>query len=161
PLKHCHCDRFARFQDHIANKSVAYDNFNWIFKEMTPFYVTDEVKRTWFQHLEHFLGQFGALHVLVAKRDQPNSRILIMEDGTRVDGAHERIRKKMFGAGTDVRACINKNEDIRFGRKQGRDARSIDSWQRAKLNRARGDRRARVTCAYDRIGFAVLHEIEG
>src|SRR5205807_9908677 len=52
PLKHRHRNRFARFQDHIANESVADDDFNRIFKEMTAFYVANEVKRTWSQHLE-------------------------------------------------------------------------------------------------------------
>src|SRR6266496_5765760 len=80
PLKHRHRDRFARFQDHVADESVAYDNFNWIFKEMSAFYVADEVKRTWFQHLKHFLGQFGALNILVAERDQANGRILVMKN---------------------------------------------------------------------------------
>src|SRR5215211_5602240 len=56
PFKHRHRDRFARFEDHVANESVAHDNFNWIFKEMAAFYVADEVKRTWFEHLKHFLG---------------------------------------------------------------------------------------------------------
>src|SRR6478672_13909878 len=80
PLKHRHRDRFARFQDNVANEPVAYDNFNRVFKEMTAFYVADEVKRTWFQHLEYFLGQFGALNVLVAERDQANGRILVMQN---------------------------------------------------------------------------------
>src|SRR5262249_11418796 len=78
PLKHRHRDRFARFQDNVANESVAHDNFNGIFKEMTAFYVANEVKRTWSQHLEYFLGQFGALDVLVAERDQTNGRIRVM-----------------------------------------------------------------------------------
>src|SRR6266704_3704440 len=82
PLKHRHCDRFARFQDHVANESVGYNNFNRIFKEMTAFYVANEVKRTWSQHLEYFLGQFGALNILVAERDQANGRILVMENMT-------------------------------------------------------------------------------
>src|SRR5882672_350292 len=82
PLKHRHRDRFARFQDHVANESVAHDNFNRIFKEMSSFYVADEVKRTWFQHLEHFLGQFVALNVLVTQRNQTNGRILVMENMT-------------------------------------------------------------------------------
>src|SRR5437016_2967095 len=56
PLKHCHCDRFARFQDHIANESVAHHDLHRIFKQMPTFYVADEVKRTRSQHLEHFLG---------------------------------------------------------------------------------------------------------
>src|SRR5882672_10653397 len=60
PLKHRHRDRFARFQDNVAN----------------------EVKRTWSQHLEYFLGQFGALNILVAERDQANGRILVMENMT-------------------------------------------------------------------------------
>src|SRR5215469_2423196 len=161
PFKHCHSDRFARFQDHVANESIANDNFNRIFKQMTALNVANKVKRTWFQQLEHFLGQLGTLHVLVAKRDQANGWVLIMENMTRVDRAHERVLKKMLRAGIDVRACINQNEDIRFGRKHGRDAWSIDSWQRAKLNRARGNRRARVTCAHYCIRLASFHEIEG
>src|SRR6266498_5412124 len=56
PLKHCYRDRFSRFQDNVANESVAHDNFNRIFIEMTAFNVANEVKRTWFQHLEYFLG---------------------------------------------------------------------------------------------------------
>src|SRR5262249_15874017 len=82
PLKHRYRDRFARLQDYVANESVAHDNFNRIFKQMTAFYVANEVKRTWSQHLEHFLGQFGALNILVAERDQANGRILVMENMT-------------------------------------------------------------------------------
>src|SRR5260370_22319919 len=80
PLKHRHRDRFARFQDNVANESVAYDNFNRFFKEMTAFYVANEVKRTWPQHLEYFLRQFGALNILVAERDQANGRLLVMQN---------------------------------------------------------------------------------
>src|SRR5437899_431186 len=80
PLKHRHRDRFARFQDNVAYESVAYDNFNRVFKKMTPFNVANEVKRTWFQHLKYFLGQFGALNILVAERDQANGRIRVMQN---------------------------------------------------------------------------------
>src|SRR6476620_3156903 len=80
PLKHRHRDRFACFQNDVANESVAHDNFNRIFKEMATFYVANEVKRTWFQHLEYFLGQFGALDILVAERDQANGRIRVMQN---------------------------------------------------------------------------------
>src|SRR6476659_4875805 len=81
-LKHRHRDRFACFQDNVANESVAHDNFNRIFKEMAAFYVANEVERTWFQHLEYFLGQFGALNIVVAERDQATGRILVMENMT-------------------------------------------------------------------------------
>src|SRR5436190_1779107 len=80
PLKHRHRDRFARFQDNVANEAVAYDNFNRIFKEMTAFYVANEVKRTWPQHFEYFLRQFGALNILVAERDQADGRIFVMQN---------------------------------------------------------------------------------
>src|SRR5205814_4742704 len=80
PFKHRHCDRFASFQDHVTNESVAHDNFNRIFKEMTAFYVANKVKRTWSQHLEYLLGKFGALDILVAERDQANGRILVMQN---------------------------------------------------------------------------------
>src|SRR5213080_2239524 len=146
PLKHRHRYRFARLQDYVANESVAHDNFNRIFKEMTAFYVANEVKRTWSQHLEHFLGQFGALNILVAERDQTNGRILVL--------------KKMFWARIDVRACVDQNEDIRFRRKHRRDTRSIDSWQSAKLNCTRGDGCARVSRAHYGIGVTALHKID-
>src|SRR5436190_153918 len=56
PLKHCHCDRFACFQDDIANESIAHHDLHRLLKQMPTFYITDKVKGTWFQHLEHFLG---------------------------------------------------------------------------------------------------------
>src|SRR5262249_22352162 len=80
PFNHEHRDRVARFQDNVAYESVAYDNFNRIFKKMAAFYVANEVKRTWSQHLEYFLGQFGALDILVAERDQANGRIRVMQN---------------------------------------------------------------------------------
>src|SRR6266480_4701768 len=160
PFEHRHRDRFARFQDHVTNESVANDNFNRIFKEVTAFYVANEVKRTWFQHLEHFLGQFGALDILVAKRDQANGRILVMQNMPGINRAHERILKKMFWARIDIRASVDQNENIRLGRKHGRNTRSIDSWQCPKLNRARGDGCAGVSGADDGVRITVLHEID-
>src|SRR5947209_14114422 len=113
PLKHRHRDRFARFQDHVANESVADDDFNRIFKEMAAFYVANEVKRTWSQHLEYFLGQFGALDILVAERDQANGRVLVMQNMPGINRAHERILKKMFWARIDICACVYQNENVR------------------------------------------------
>src|SRR5439155_23138012 len=57
PFKHRYRDRFACFQDNVANEPVAYVNFNRIFKAMTAVYVSKEVKGTWTQHLQYFLGQ--------------------------------------------------------------------------------------------------------
>src|SRR5438876_5710232 len=160
PLKHRHRDRFARFQDNVAYESVAYDNFNRVFKKMTPFNVANEVKRTWFQHLKYFLGQFGALNILVAERDKANGRILVMQNMPGINRAHERILKKMFWARIDIRACVDQNENVRLGWKHGCNARSIDSWQRAKLNRARGDGCACVSRAHYRVRITALHQID-
>src|SRR6266403_616049 len=138
PFKHCHRDRFARFQDNVAN----------------------EVKGTWSQHLEYFLGQFGALNILVAERDQANGRILVMQNMPGINRAHERILKKVFRARIDIRACVYQNENVRLGRKHGRNTRSIDSWQGPKLNRARGNGCAGVSGADDGVRITVLHEID-
>src|SRR6266481_6105795 len=160
PFKHCHRDRFARFQDNVANEPVAYDNFNRIFKEMTAFYVANEVKGTWSQHLEYFLGQFGALNILVPERDQANGRILVMQNMPGINRAHECILKKMFWARIDIGACVYQNENVRLGRKHGRDTRSIDSWQCPKLNRALGNGCARVAGADDGVRITALHQID-
>src|SRR5213078_3426505 len=36
PLKHCHGDRFARFQDDIANESVAHHNLHRVLNKCRP-----------------------------------------------------------------------------------------------------------------------------
>src|SRR5262245_9148185 len=160
PFKHRHRDRFARFQDNVANESVAHDNFNRIFKEMAAFYVANEVKRTWSQHLEYFLGQFGAFNILVAERDQANGRIRVMQNMPGINGAHERILKKMFWARIDIRACVYQNENVRLSRKYRRNTRSIDSWQCPKLNRARGNGCACVSGAHYCVRITVLYKID-
>src|SRR5437762_3658821 len=45
PLKHRHRDRFARFQDHIADKTVAHYDLDWIFEKMAALDVADKVER--------------------------------------------------------------------------------------------------------------------
>src|SRR5438552_16991117 len=127
---------------------------------MTAFYVANKVKRTWSQHLEHFLGEFGALHILIAERDKANGRTLVMQNMPGINGSHERILKKMFWASIDIRACVNQNEDIRLGRKHGRNTRPIDSWQCAKLNHARGDGCACVSGAHDCVRITMLYKID-
>ena len=61
----------------------------------------------------------------------------------------------MFRSGIDIRASIDQNEDIRLGRKHGRNSRPIDSWQCAKLNRARGNGCACVSRAHYRVRITV------
>src|SRR5436309_4706325 len=55
PLKHCHCDRFARFQNDIANESFPHPDLHRVLKQMPTFLVADKVKETWFRHFEPFL----------------------------------------------------------------------------------------------------------
>src|SRR6266567_8945023 len=45
PLKHRHRDRFARFQDHVADKTVAHDDLDWIFEKMAALDVANKVER--------------------------------------------------------------------------------------------------------------------
>src|SRR5881409_418668 len=45
PLKHRHRDRFARFQDHIADKTVAHYDLDWILEKMAALDVADKVER--------------------------------------------------------------------------------------------------------------------
>ena len=66
----------------------------------------------------------------------------------------------MFWARIDIRASVDQNEDIRFGRKHGRDTRPIDSWQCAKLNRARGNGCACVSGAHYCVRITALYKID-
>src|SRR4029453_3897528 len=85
PLKNRHRDRFARFQDHVADKSVAYDNFDRVLEQMPALDVADEVERTLLQHLEDFLGLLSAFHVFFAERYQTNRRTLVAENMARIN----------------------------------------------------------------------------
>src|SRR4029077_12364648 len=71
-----------------------------------------------------------------------------MENMPCINRAHERILKKVFWTRIDIRASVDQNEYVRLGRKHGRDTRSIDSWQCAKLNRTRGNGCAGVSGAH-------------
>src|SRR6266511_1418276 len=126
-LKNRHRDRFAGVQDHVADKSVAYDNFDWVLEQMPAFDVADEVERTLLQHLEDFLGLLSALHVFFAERYQTNRRILVAENMARINRAHERVLKKVFGPCVDVCACIDQNKYIRLCWKHRRDAGTVDA----------------------------------
>ena len=98
PLKNRHRNRFTRFQNHVADESVAYDHFDGVLEQMTALDVADEVERTLLQHLEDFLGLLGAFHVLFAERYQAYRRILVAENVARINRAHERVLKEMFWA---------------------------------------------------------------
>jgi hypothetical protein len=66
----------------------------------------------------------------------------------------------MFWARIDIRASVDQNEDIRLGRKHGRNSRSVDSWQCSKLNRARGDGCACVSSAHYCLRITALYQID-
>ena len=42
PLENRHRDRFARFQNHVADKTVAHHDLDRIFKQMAALDVADE-----------------------------------------------------------------------------------------------------------------------
>src|SRR6516164_8693790 len=84
-----------------------------------------------------------------------------MEHVPRIDRAHERVLKKMFRTCVDVRPGIDQNEDVGFGRKNCRDAGTIDSGQRSQFNHARGNGSASMPRAHDSVSVATLHDING
>src|ERR1700730_12649851 len=45
PLKNRHRDRFARFQNHVADKTVAHHYLHWVLEKMTAFDVADKIER--------------------------------------------------------------------------------------------------------------------
>src|SRR5713101_5636763 len=107
PLENRHRDRFARFQDHIADKTVAHYDLDWIFEKMAALDVADKVERALLQHFEDFLRHLSAFYVFLAERYQTDRRIFVAEHMARINRAHERILKKMFRARIDVRARVD------------------------------------------------------
>ena len=120
-----------------------------------------KVERALLEHFENFLGQISAFHVFVAERYQTDRRILVAKNMARINRAHEGVLKKMFGARVDVCAGIDQDKNIRFCWKHRRDAGTIDAWQRAKLDHARGDGCAGMTRADDRVCLAAFYKIDG
>ena len=93
-------------------------------KKIVAFDVAAEVERALLQHLENFFGQVGALHILAADRHQADRRILVTEHVARIDRAHDPVLEQMFGSRVAVRAGIDQDKNVRFGGKNGGDARA-------------------------------------
>src|SRR2546428_11662816 len=97
---------------------------------MTAFDVAAEVERSLLQHLKDFLRLFSSFHVLLAQRNQTDPWTFVTKNVARINRAHDRVLKKMFGARIDIGSGVDENKDVELGGKHGRDAGPIDSFQR-------------------------------
>ena len=52
---------FARFQNHVADEAIADHHLDRIREEIVAFDVAAKIERALLEHLENFLGEFGAL----------------------------------------------------------------------------------------------------
>src|SRR5713226_1286651 len=95
-------DRFASFQNDVADKAVAQNYFDGIFEKIVPFNITTEIERAFPEHSEYFLGQAGSFHILIANRHQSHGGIFIPEDMSRIDRPHDPVLHEMHGAGIDI-----------------------------------------------------------
>src|SRR6266480_877485 len=161
PLENCHRDRLARLQNHVPNKTVANHNFDRFLKQMPALDIADKVERTLLEHFEDFLGLLSAFHVFFAERYQTDRRTLVAENVARINRAHKRVLKKVFGPRVDVCARIDQNKNIRFCWKYRCDAGTVDARQCTELDRTRGDSCSGVARAHDRICLAAFHKVDG
>ncbi len=160
PLEDRVADRFARFENDVADKAVADHHLDRMSKQIVPFDVAAEIQGAAFQHFEDLLGEIGTFNVLTADRHQADRGILVAEDVTRIDRAHDPVLQQVLGSGVTVRASVDQDKYVRLGRKERGDPRPIDSRQRAQLDRGRRDRRTCVSGADDGRGFSFFHQID-
>src|ERR1043166_4736263 len=78
PLEDRDRNRFACFQNHVTDKTIADDDLDRFFKKMTAFNVADEIKGASLQQFENLLSQLGAFDIFITERDQADSRVLVM-----------------------------------------------------------------------------------
>src|SRR5205807_5040625 len=105
---------FTRFQDHVADESVAHDHFNRIFEKMTAFDIAAEVERSLLQHLKDFLRLFSSFHVLLAQRNQTDPWAFVTKNVARINRTHDRVLQKMFGACIDIGAGVDQDENVKL-----------------------------------------------
>jgi hypothetical protein len=61
-------DRLARFQNHVADESVADHDLDRIGKQIVPFDVAAEIQIALLQQLENFLREIASFGIFVADR---------------------------------------------------------------------------------------------
>ena len=75
PIAHRVGHRLRGLQDHIADKTIAYDHIGATLEEIMPFHIAAELDGVDFlQKAESLLGKLVALAVLGADREQPDLR---------------------------------------------------------------------------------------
>src|SRR5206468_3059931 len=110
---------------------IADHHFDRVSKESMAFDVATKVQPALLQHLEDFLGQIASLHIFVADRHQTDRRILVAEDMSRIDGAHDGVLQHVFRTWVAIGSGIDQNKDVGFRWDDGGYAGPINAWQRS------------------------------
>ena len=161
PLENCGGDTFAGFEYDISDESVADDDFDGTFKEIASFDVADEMNGGVGEKLEALFSEAIAFGVLGADGEEADAGFGVAEDFFGVDGTHEGVIEKMFGAGVEVGAGIEQDEEIGFGGHDGGDARATDSWKGAEADGGGGNHGAGMASGDGGIGFRIAHGFDG
>ena len=161
PLENGGGDTFAGFEYDIADESVADDDFDRAFKEIASLDVANEMDGGVGEKFEAFFSEAIAFGVFRADGEESDAWFGVAEDFFGVDGAHQGVIEKMLGAGVEVGAGIEQDEEIGFGGHDGGDARATDSWKGAEADGGSGDHGAGMTRGDGGIGLRIADSLDG
>ena len=86
------------------------------------------------EEFETFLGQGVAFDIFRTDGEEAHLGFFVAENFFRVDGTHQSVVEKVFGAGVEIGAGIEENEEIGFGGHNGGNARTTNTRQGAEAN---------------------------
>ena len=131
PLENRVGDRFAGFQNDVADKTVAHHDLDRIArKDAWPSMLPRKLSPLCLSILKTSLVRSLALHIFVADRHQADRRILVTEHVPGIDRAHDGVLQRCAArAGRYSRPHRSETKIVRFDGHDGGDAGPIDAGQ--------------------------------
>jgi len=153
-------DAFAGFQDHVADEAVADHDFHGTLKQVATLDVADEMDGGPGEELEGVLGEGVTLGVLRADGEQADAGLLVAENFLGKDGAHHGVVEEVLGAGVDVGAGIDQDEQVCFRRHDRGNAGAADAGEGAEADGGGGDHRPGVAGGDGGVGLLVADGLD-
>ncbi len=147
-------EALARFQNDVADKTVADDDVHVILEQIVALDVADEIQIQFFAELEGFEREFVALGILRADAQDADARIFLPQNFARINAAHHGELREVQRLAFDVRAGVEQDKFAALARNDGGDAAAIHAGNAPDLERGRRENAAGVAEGNQGVGLA-------
>ena len=159
--KHGHREAFGRFQNNVADKTVADHDVHVVLEQVVTLDVADEIQIQLFAELEGFECEFVALGILRADAQDADARVFPSEHFARIDIAHDGELREVERLAFDIGAGVQQDKFIALPWNDGGDAAAVHPGNASDFERGRRENAAGVAEGNQRVGLAFADQFGG